>query len=930
MILIRKDLFVHHKLFIKLCLVVFLVCYNANTLVQASIFEIVERSDDQIIILDLNLFRRPIFSGIFAYQDSQGVWIPFSDYIAALDFPIEIQRDDGYAQGWFIRENRQFLLDLKRETVTIDGQKSPITEGVERHAEDIYVRLDLLDKWFPIFHDYRPQQLTIEIESKEKLPIEEAIARNRTWSSLNKPNDSQQLLPVKELPYSWVDWPFTDINLRTTYIHNETSNNTSEIDVSSSAPPSSLTNTDGSFAFTGDFLKTTGQLDFSFNNTINGFERRGNGSIYRQFFGDWQRPLRITAGDMLAPDFNRLSTTTQGAGIQISNLPEQQPTEFGAFTLDGRGPEGWDTELYLNNNLIDVQTVAEDGRYIFNEVPQNFGNNLYRVVLYGPQGQIRERNITRIVDPSWFESGRLLYQLHWQKDDEKFLFNDPQIEPSNIRRGQALFQYGLNQTSLVRSQWLSLNNYNYIANSFQSIALNGITGLTNTTDDQGGMHTNFFWEGRIGDYSASAQWQNFNQFLSPINLVDSLTKQNSLDEESDQFQSNSEGLIEEIELEERQQFSFRINGNLAKSGQSRLSQLLQWRMEKEQSERHNIFHRLSFSGSGKSLSHNLQWASTNKGRVTGSILSRLRHKKLSLSSGLNYLLEDSSSRISQANLAANFYQNRRWSFRGSSQWQFGGIRGTTGRYELNINWNRDSLSWGLSLNRQQDQWQIGIELSTALVHSSNKSGYKSRWQLYRENRTSNSGIAFRAFKDEDVDGIKSSDESWLANVGLTVNQQMIRANENGQGSASNISANQFNHVEVEDRGLDDPFWLPMLEPFSYHSRPGKIIYVDIPIVDSAEIDGTCWIEKDGKKSPLGKVKIQLLNANGELVKETTTTYDGFYLFDKILPGKYMAKVEPEQLKKSNISSQRKEDIEILLTLEPGGDIKSGIDFVIRK
>ncbi|WP_336139820.1 hypothetical protein, partial [Klebsiella pneumoniae] len=47
-------------------------------------------------------------------------------------------------------------------------------------------------------------------------------------------------------------------------------------------------------------------------------------------------------------------------------------------------------ELYRNNVLIDTATTPQDGQYRFLNIPVEFGLNVFRVVLYGPQGQRRE------------------------------------------------------------------------------------------------------------------------------------------------------------------------------------------------------------------------------------------------------------------------------------------------------------------------------------------------------------------------------------------------------------------------------------------------------------------------------------------------------------------------------------------------------------
>jgi len=84
---------------------------------------ITERSGEQIVIINLTLGRTPLYTSIMVYQDGSSLWRPLTEYITAMDFPITVQLDDLYAQGWFIQEKNDFLLDLNNSSITIKGKK---------------------------------------------------------------------------------------------------------------------------------------------------------------------------------------------------------------------------------------------------------------------------------------------------------------------------------------------------------------------------------------------------------------------------------------------------------------------------------------------------------------------------------------------------------------------------------------------------------------------------------------------------------------------------------------------------------------------------------------------------------------------------------------------------------------------------------------
>jgi hypothetical protein len=81
--------------------------------------------------------------------------------------------------------------------------------------------------------------------------------------------------------------------------------------------------------------------------------------------------------------------TTAGRGAFVTNRPLNRPDSFDRTVFRGELPNGWDAELYRNEQLIGYVQSRGDGRYEFLDVPLLYGQNRFEVVLYGPQGQIR-------------------------------------------------------------------------------------------------------------------------------------------------------------------------------------------------------------------------------------------------------------------------------------------------------------------------------------------------------------------------------------------------------------------------------------------------------------------------------------------------------------------------------------------------------------
>jgi hypothetical protein len=99
----------------------------------------------------------------------------------------------------------------------------------------------------------------------------------------------------------------------------------------------------------------------------------------------------IQVGDVSRQPQSRIGGLSRGRGAVVSSFPIHRADEFDTTTVEGSAPIGYEAELYRNGRLLDFQRVDDNGRYSFTDVPLIFGFNRFRVVLYGPQGQLRER-----------------------------------------------------------------------------------------------------------------------------------------------------------------------------------------------------------------------------------------------------------------------------------------------------------------------------------------------------------------------------------------------------------------------------------------------------------------------------------------------------------------------------------------------------------
>ena len=103
--------------------------------------------------------------------------------------------------------------------------------------------------------------------------------------------------------------------------------------------------------------------------------------------------------------------------------------------------------------------------------------------------------------------------------------------------------------------------------------------------------------------------------------------------------------------------------------------------------------------------------------------------------------------------------------------------------------------------------------------------------------------------------------------------------------------------------------------------------LEFPVSITGEIDGTVYLKNRKGKSGVSSVNLQLVDSNGKVVKETNTAFDGFYLLDFIIPGRYRLRVSPEQLLRLKLNASPKEEV---VEIGMDGTVISGIDFLLER
>lgn len=103
--------------------------------------------------------------------------------------------------------------------------------------------------------------------------------------------------------------------------------------------------------------------------------------------------------------------------------------------------------------------------------------------------------------------------------------------------------------------------------------------------------------------------------------------------------------------------------------------------------------------------------------------------------------------------------------------------------------------------------------------------------------------------------------------------------------------------------LDDAFLQPSERAVSIVPRPGSVINLPIPIIVSAEVDGTVFLIRDDQQLPVSGVTVEALGSDGRVLARTQTEFDGYFYVANVPARPVTIRVAPESLSESNLTSQ---------------------------
>ena len=851
-------------------------------------------TDENSLIFNLTCPAIGLQETAFGYGDEHATLLPLGELSAALDFQIRVDANSGTVTGWFISEDRTISLDIGKEELWIAGSSVPLQKDVVfAHEGEIYVDSKVLSTWLPLDFTVSRAELNVEINPREKLPLQESMEREQRRLRLNSQGMEGLKYPVRKINYDFFSVPVMDFSLSSGV--GEKGLNNSELQANYSVLGR------GDLFYMNSDLYVSGTEDDPLNVARIRLERVAPNA-------DMLGPLHATQiglGDILPTTFTILENPSAERGVYLSNSDLVRTSDFNTTTLEGNVLPGWEVELYYNNALIDSLRVQPDGRYSFEDVPLFYGNNEFRVLAYGPQGQkkvIEEQSIP--VGSGMLPEGQSTYDISLSQRRKTVFGIDEKdtYSTDNSVRLRAKYTHGMTDAISLSSGVASVEFNGERHNYLQA----GVSGNTSFLygqadylyDTSSGSGLSLLAQTSIGPFDIRASHEWFSGFVMESRPQSVLDAKTTVDIGGVIPKTPITNPISYTLSAENISYTDQSTGNLSARFSSRVaamhvSNTTNWHYNnKEESEDGFIDGVAQISGNAGPVRviGGVEYDIGKENKITKYNLSGHWPIDHRLSGGLNLIHDD------------DFFQR------------------TTA--SAKIDWDTGSMTVSPRISYDSDNtWSAFLSLSFSLGMNSGNSD----WTMSSE-KMANSGTAQTlVYHDANNNQVFDEGDKALSDVDVLATQarKSVSTGEDGRASLTGLSAYSPTDLEIDVDTLEDPFWQPSLAGTAIRPRPGHVDYLEFPVVSTGEIDGTIYsLNKQGAKVTLSSVQLDLVDSDGEIIQSTRSEYDGFYLFEKVFPGKYLLRVSPNKQHRTVSAAEQ----EIHVTIGNDGTIVSGTDF----
>lgn len=839
--------------------------------------------------------KTPIEGEIVMTKEGKYLLASLRDFINTLRFPIQFDGQTYGAEGWYINEQKLFSLDWDARQVVADGRTFDLSSLVRQEGDDLMIPLPELEAWFGLSMRPEVASLIVDLRSQEKLPLELRLAR-RKQKEFTSSAEQEASLPPLDNDYKMIDVPVVDMSSSVSYRRPP-----KESDGKATTAFGSTLQAEGDVLQHTGHVFVTGNKEDKISSARVSLSKSDPDPVLLGKLG----ARHYEVGDVVLTDMPLLGSGAQELGARVTNKDASGRTSYTTKTFTGDLPPGWDVELYQNEQLIGFLTVEEDGIYRFEDVALFAGENDFRFVFYGPQGEYREEDVSIPVNLAELEGSGGTYDVSVsvQETPTYIARDEDPVEAGKVAVAatyEQVFAQGLSGIAGFRHRAFGEEQKTHFLTGVSAALGGGLltSNLGYDIDSQAGLDTNYRIS--LGRHDVSTGLYFATDEFSPTSVSENPTT----------FGTRAS-----------------VKGPLLNLGRYPVD--------------YSLFGSFNEDASGESITNLKQNFSTNIDGI------RLNHTLDYFGPSAEGADDQLSSLVSASGTA---FKGLRWRARADYQYKPESTLTDT-YFELSKKIHPEVTAVAELEHRPEARytkgtlranWQTMDQIITPQVSLDSEDELRAtistRYGLIRDPRTGDidrtrqrqtgsGAVSAFVFLDKNGDNIFNGEDEPIegARVDAVQSRRYAETDANGVALVQGLPEQKRTDVTINGLTLGDPYWIPGSAGQSIVPRPGNIPTIDFPVHNSGEMDGTIWFEKNDTKRPARNIRLSLVDQSGKTQSSIQTAYDGFYIFTTVPPGTYYLTFDPDDLKSVGVSAPPPQKV----SFGYEGTILYGQDFVLK-
>jgi len=828
---------------------------------------------DEQFILDVNIRQLRLGDTVRAYNPPEGPCVVLGDFLTALDVPMRIDLGAKKASGWAFKESNRITIDYAGLKASYGTKSEAIAPGTIRETPEGWcVQTSALTRWFGIGVAPVTSGSVLVLQSEAKLPVELAMERQQRAARIHHASFDLSGLPQVKIPYRMWRTPALDfvVSGGVTYRAQDGARVDRQSSVYAAGEVAHL-------SYDAQVTTTsTGKPNLL---RVRAFRSDPDGHLLG--------PLKATHvgfGDVEGFDSRLTGTVAAGRGAVLTNRPLTARTAFDRTRIEGDLPTGWEAEIYRNGELLGFAKSDSSQRYVFDDVQLLYGENTIRVVLYGPQGQVREREQLLNVGQDEVPKGKTWYWVGANQPGRDLVRLEKPPDQAALPSAQASvsLEHGLDtRTSvgvLARAMLIDDQRLTFVEGTVRRSVGGAILEVSAARESQGGTSAHAQLLGKFGPVYVNVEALIANDFHL----------------RGDEAQTLREGRIGLdapvkvgkllLPIHADAHLADRADGTRVLEAATRLSANI---------DRFNlgtdVRYRKDFVTAGPAPPGELTMALLGSGRI-GHV--RIR--------GQSEFDVTPSTRFRSAELSAY------WSASEHSDWE-GAL--TYDRIEHHARarvthiLRLDSLALAISGEAASNgDLAVGFNLNFSLdaLHGIT---------LSRRPLAEGGMVHATVYRDLNDNGARDPGEPLEKGALITTGTRQAERKTDASGSVTvgGLTAYVPVPVGVDVTSLEDPMLVPKKALQVVVPRPGIPADVQIGLVGGGDIEGA--LMKSGEIGFEG-IDLELVDSGGKVVGTARTDFDGFFLFDRVAYGHYTLRVSAASAAAANIPTDLGLSVEI--------------------